>query len=546
MRQVRFAEGWLAAGAGAAVLLGSAPALAQGTEDLLRRIDALQRRVEELEAAQRTVQRPPPAAARAPATAPRTAAAPSPRPPVTPVVVPAPAAAAPAPPQAQADVAQPRVTREEVDAALRGSLPNSWRIPGTDTSVRLYGFGKANMWGSLNVRDRGDAPSVQGIPLAGSPADLQGGDLNFSARRSRIGFETQTPSDWGPVFTRIEIDFAGDQPSASGAATSSGYMPRLRQAFVEVGGDVFRVLVGQANSVWNDGLIETLTDATFLNASAVRQAQVRLTGRLAEGLTGMVSIEAPYTDYTSAAGVFYPDSTYDGGASPAINQVPDLLGRLTYRGDFGEASLRGVVRQLKIDTNGTAAAGAGSDSTVGWGVALNANLALRNVWEGFGNDQLIGMTYYGQGIGRYFDSAYSGQGAYTNLGLPGATAAFSMDATPAWGFLVGYRLAWLTQLRSTFAYAYARQDNPTYVSEFTPGSSAALAANRDMQMAVANLIWSPFARESNGRVTNGWLDVGVEYIFFRRDIQGGAAAAGVGQYGHGIEQRLQTSLIARF
>ncbi|WP_408903787.1 hypothetical protein, partial [Neoroseomonas oryzicola] len=79
MRQVRFAEGWLAAGAGAAVLLGSAPALAQGTEDLLRRIDALQRRVEELEAAQRTVQRPPPAAARAPATAPRTAAAPSPR-----------------------------------------------------------------------------------------------------------------------------------------------------------------------------------------------------------------------------------------------------------------------------------------------------------------------------------------------------------------------------------------------------------------------------------------------------------------------------------
>ncbi len=83
------------------------------------------------------------------------------------------------------------------------------------------------------------------------------------------------PPDCGPVFTRMEFDFAGDQPSASGAATSSGYMPRLRLAYVDVGGDVFRVLVGQAASTWNDGLIETLTDATFLNASAVRQAQIR-------------------------------------------------------------------------------------------------------------------------------------------------------------------------------------------------------------------------------------------------------------------------------
>ena len=78
------------------------------------------------------------------------------------------------------------------------------------------------------------------------------------------------------------------------------------------------------------------------------------------------------------------------------------------------------------------------------------------------------------------------------------------------------------------------------------GEQWEVVSDREMQMAVANLIWSPFARESNGRVTNGWLDVGVEYIFFRRDIEGGAAAAGNGQYGHGIEHRIQTSLIARF
>ena len=54
------------------------------------------------------------------------------------------------------------------------------------------------------------------------------------------------------------------------------------------------------------------------------------------------------------------------------------------------------------------------------------------------------------------------------------------------------------------------------------------------------------AAERDGRIGNGWLDVGVEYIYFRRDLQGGSIAAPVGQGGHGIEQRIQASAIARF
>ena len=311
--------------AGLGSLLASGPADAQSVEDLLRRIDALQRRVEELEAGQTAPRRTAPApvaAAPSSRTAPRPPAAP-PRP-AAPIVT-----AIPTPPVSPEE--QRAITRAQVDEALRGSMPNSWRIPGTDTSVRLYGFVKANLFGDIDMVNRGDAPSVQGIPLAGSAATQQSGDTQFSARRSRIGFDTQTPTAWGPLATKLEFDFAGDLPSASGAATSSGYMPRLRQAYVEVGGEVFRVLVGQANSVWNDGIVETLTNSTFLNASSVRQAQIRVTGRLAQSVTGMVSLEAPYTDYTSDAGVFYPDSNLDGGASPSTTTFPDLVGRLTYR-----------------------------------------------------------------------------------------------------------------------------------------------------------------------------------------------------------------------
>jgi hypothetical protein len=526
------------ASVGTLCLAAIAPVQAQSNDELLRRIDALQRRIEELEASQAAASRvttTPPASTAGTARASRRQS-PAPTAPTT-----APPVSAAAPPPAA-----PRVTRAEIDEALRGELPNSIRVPGTETSVRLYGFIKANLIGTLDVRDRGDAPSVQGIPLSGSAADQQGGDLTFTARRSRIGFDTQSPTALGPLATKLEFDFAGDQPSASGAATSSGYMPRLRQAYVEVGGQDLRVLVGQANSLWNEGLIETLTDSTFLNASAVRQAQIRVSGGLAPGLTGQVSLEAPYTDFTSSAGVLFPDSTLDGGASPAMNQVPDLLGRLTWRGDFGEASVRGLLRQLRIDTSGTAAFPNGSDSTIGWGFAAHANLNLGDAWKGFGQDQLIGMAYYGQGIGRYFDSATNGQAAYSDIGLTPTARSAGLEAVPSWGFLAGYRHFWAPTLRSTAAYAYTRLDNPAAVASFAPGSAAALAANRDLQMGVVNLIWSPFARESSGRVSTGWLDVGLEYIFYRRDLEGGATSAGPGQLGHGIEQRIQAAMIARF
>lgn len=539
MRQMTGIRATVAVGVCAAGFLASSPVSAQTNEELLRRMEAMQRRMDELETALREATRAPrpaaPAASAAPPRAPRAAAPPPASAQATaPVAM---AAASPAP--------APRVTQADLDEALRGSMPNSVRIPGTQTSVRLYGFVKANLFTDLDMVNRGDAPSVQGIPLAGSAATERSGDTQFSARRSRIGFDTQTPTAWGALNSRIEFDFAGDQPSASGAATSSGYMPRLRQAYVEVGGEVFRVLVGQANSVWNDGLVETLSDATFLNASAVRQAQIRATGRLAPGVTGMVSLEAPYTDYTSNAGVFYPDSTLDGGASPATGTLPDLVARVTWRGDTGDVSLRGLLRQLRIDTNGTAASPTGSGDAIGYGFALGGNLNMARLWNGFGADQLFAMAYYGEGIGRYFDSATSGQSAYSSIGLPGATDV-SLTPVPSYGATLGYRHYWAPSLRTNMAYSYARLDNPAVVSGFSAGGAGAVAANREMQMGVVNLIWSPFATERDGRIGNGWLDVGLEYIYFRRDLEGGAAAAPAGQGGYGIEQRIQASAIARF
>jgi hypothetical protein len=430
----------------------------------------------------------------------------------------------------------------EGNDALRPDLPGlAIRIPGTDSQMRVYGFAKLSGWTDLNARNQTDAPTAQTIPLNNSPADQQGGDFGMTARFSRIGMDSRTLTGWGTLEIRIEGDFGGGSP------TSSNAVFRLRQAWAELGTEQFRVLIGQANSLWNEGVFETLIDATNLNQSFIRQAQVRATALLAPGLTGQISLESPATQFTSAAGVFTPDSSVNGGASPAFDAAPDLLGRLAYRYDGSLLDVRGMVRQLSVRTSGTAAAPpALTRNAVGWGIALNASVPMRWLSDAFGTDQIMGMVYYGQGIGRYFAGNTSGQDALSNIGLPGTLTGFSVNPLPAYGVIAAYRRFWTTQLRSNISYAYSREDYPSYALEFTPGSASALSLNRDMQQVFVNLIWSPFAEVRDGVFGSGWLDVGAEYVFTRRDLFGGSAAAGTAGSGLGVANRILAAAVARF
>jgi hypothetical protein len=502
----------------AALLLLAAPAGAQqpGVDELLRRIEALQRRVDELESRQRATQREvrPPAAAVATAPA---------RPPVN----------------LRAYAEQDRYN-DPLDSGLDGL---SIRIPNTDTEVRLYGFVKLSAYRDFEGRNSTHAPLPSRIPLTGSGADRQGGEFAATPQFSRFGFDTRSPTAWGTLETRLEGDFAGDAPSA-GTLTF-----RLRQAWAEIGGEQLRVLIGQANSLWNEGLYETIIDATNLNQSFIRQAQLRLSGRLAPGWTGQVSLEAPESDFTSAQGTFAPNVRFEGGASPAFDSWPDLHGRLSWRDGPAEFVVRGFIRDISAKTTGTAAAPPEADrNVVGYGIAAHGRLPLARLSSAFGFDELLGMAFWGEGIGRYFFGNSLGIGAVASLGLPGAVNDFSLDAVESYGFTAGYRRFWTPRLRSNFTYSYARNDFPAFVRDFTPGSNSALILNRELQQAFANLIWSPFATVTDaGMVRNGWLDIGLEYLFTRRDIEGGAAAAqGAGGVGHGIAHRFMGAVVARF
>lgn len=423
--------------------------------------------------------------------------------------------------------------------ALRSDLPGiSLRIPTSNTEARLYGFAKVTTWQDFNARNQSDAPAVQTIPLNGSGADEQGGDFGISARFSRIGIDTRTLTDWGTLETRIEGDFGG------GTANNATF--RLRQAWGELGTEKFRVLLGQANSLWNEGLFETLIDSTNLNQSFIRQAQIRLTGRLATGLMGQFSVEAPDTTYTDVSGVVNPSSNIDGGASPAFNAMPDFHGRLTYRKNGLELGARGLLRDLKVRTDGTAVSPAGSEDNLGWGVAGHVRFPMRWISDRMGPDELLAMAYYGDGIGRYFAGNTSGQDGLSNLGLPQASDRFSFDTVQTWGVTAAYRRFWTPTLRSNFAYSYARQDYPDYANEFIPGSASATSLNREMQQVIVNLIWSPFGKVNDGVFSSGWLDLGIEYLYSHRELLGGNDAAGAAGEGDGDANRLLFGGVVRF
>jgi hypothetical protein len=549
----------------------ASPALAQAPgaqeqnpsiEELLRRMDALQRRaaagdelisalrhrVEELEVHERH------AKSRAAATQyETTASAAAQRPQAAPVASaqpPSPAIAAIAPqPNAAAipGLLPPERMGNQYEGeggdALRSDLPGlSLRIPGTQSEVRFYGFANLNGYRDFNGRNQTDAPTVQTIPLANSPADMQGGDFGLSARFSRFGIDTRSAIAWSTLETRLEGDFGG------GAPVSTNAVFRLRQAWAEFGTEEFRTLVGWANSLWNEGVYETVNFSTNLNQSFVRQPQIRATGTLAPGLTGQVSLEMPDTQYTSVAGVFTQTGTPVGftGLSPSFTSLPDLLGRLEYRNDGLVLDMRGLLRELSIRTAGTAAAPpALTSNAAGWGVAGTGRFPMRWLSGAFGPDELVGMAYYGQGIGRYFGGNTFGQDALSNIGLPGATD-FTLDPLTTYGATAAYRRFWTPQWRSNFVYSYAWQQYPSYALLFVPGSTSATSLNSTMQQAIVNLIWSPFAELRGNSVGTGWLDVGIEYVYTHRDVFGGAAATSTAGAGFATGNRVLGSVTARF
>ena len=79
-----------------------------------------------------------------------------------------------------------------------------------------------------------------------------------------------------------------------------------------------------------------------------------------------------------------------------------------------------------------------------------------------------------------------------------------MQTIPAAGGVVGYQHFWSPNLRSTVAYGIARYQVPSILV----GPIESTVANKKLQSASINLIWSPVA----------FIDVGAEYFWGQRQV----------------------------
>jgi len=135
-----------------------------------------------------------------------------------------------------------QVVLQGKEAVVLGDMPNSFRMPGSETSVRVYGYAEANM-----IKDfKGTAPGDTFTNVAEQPlnsSNPETGKTVMTAQTSRFGFETSTPTASGPFHTVVEGDFY----AYCGSECNRNRL-RLRQAYGEYAG----WLVGQTWSTFMD------------------------------------------------------------------------------------------------------------------------------------------------------------------------------------------------------------------------------------------------------------------------------------------------------
>jgi DcaP outer membrane protein len=354
-----------------------------------------------------------------------------------------------------------------------GATKGSFKLPGSNTSVTLGGYVKLDAIfsnPSAGVGSSADQELEAGnIPVGPAAKNNERNQFKLHARQSRLFAGTSTPSAWGEVSTYVEGDFFGAAGNET-ASNSNGF--RVRHAYGTLGG----LLAGQTWTTFADvtAYPETLDFGGAVGVPFARQAQIRWTQSFANGQWS-IALENPETVVSLANGTqFRADD----------DRMPDVAGIVRFGSGRAKYSIAGIVRQLRVDS---ASAPASQQQKVGGALGVNGVVPF------LARDDVRFSAYYGNAIGRYSTGFLSDAvlDANGNIALP-----------KQWMATVAVRHFWTPTLRSTLALSGVGSSNP---------DGTAGAVNKSAESVHANLIWSPVER----------TNLGVEYIFARREIQNG-------------------------
>ena len=276
-----------------------------------------------------------------------------------------------------------------------GATKGSFKLPGSDTSVTLGGYVKLDAVFSNPHIGAGTNVDLQlnpaAIPVGPGADDHKRNQVDFGARESRLFAKTSTPTPFGDFNTHVEADFYG---ADANEIVSNSHGLRLRHAYGTLG----NFLAGQTwtNFMNAAALPDTLDFGGPVGQIFDRQAQVRWTqsfgaSSLGTGGQWSVGLENPETN------VQIP-----GAATLAAmrDRVPDITGQALFNTSIGKISVHGVVRQLRVDSAaavdqkwGGAVSVAGVLPTVGkddFRFTASAGNAIGRYLDGFFPDAVLG------------------------------------------------------------------------------------------------------------------------------------------------------------
>ena len=352
-----------------------------------------------------------------------------------------------------------------------GDIPGSFKMPGTNTSVKVGGYIDLTATKEFGVNMGGTFILPALIPLPGSPTAHRDGQFYLTARRSRLDISTVTPTSMGNVGTVLQGDFYGAGGTES---VTNSYGFRLRLAYATIG----NWTLGQDwSTVFEPGsAIDIIDFGGGIGApSAPRQAVARYTIPLSANSNLALAVE------NSEADIFNVTTTTAGaGTNPVptqtIDKYPDLAARYTIKGDWGRLGLAGVVRRLTLNNEGAAAVGGytGEQSKTAsvWLAMGRFNLP--------GSDSIEYSLLAGNGVGRYMVDSTS-PSAYVDPDDQRLKLIFGKGAS------IAYQHNWAPTLRSSFVWMGSKYD----LHHSAAAGGMPLTAISQTQLMFANLIWTP-------------------------------------------------------
>lgn len=225
-------------------------------------------------------------------------------------------------------------------------------------------------------------------------------NINLFANETRFNMKYTH----GDVMGFIELDFWG---GGGNEIISNSANPRIRHAFIKYKD----VLAGQ-------------TWTTFMNTSAIPE-----TADFAGPTMGLAFIRQGQIRYTMGNFQVSLENPFTFGGDGDIDNVPDVIAKYSFKGDWGNVSVAGLARQLHTSLGNT-------ETGVGYSVAGRIKT--------FGKDD-IRFQVHGGNVGRY-------------VGVVSATDVVGEEAEETTSYLASYRHFWTKDLRSTIAYGHAKAD----------------------------------------------------------------------------------------